>query len=106
MLPKCIPPHYFLINFTLAHFDKFYRTYPSVMESTPMYIAPEDQVVPWQPDWFGDIEPFPVSTADPPRSAVFRYFGIVDRFSVFTAIGFNIVLGISLFRGFPVKSNS
>ena len=28
------------------------------------------------------------------------YFGIVERFSVFSAIGFNAVLGIYLLRGF------
>ncbi len=39
------PPHYFRINFTLAHFDEFYETYPSVTEGTPMYIAPEDRLL-------------------------------------------------------------
>ena len=34
-----------------------------------------------------------------------QYFGIVERFSVFAAVGFNAVLGIFLFRGFPVKSD-
>ncbi|MBR2526959.1 MAG: DUF998 domain-containing protein [Blautia sp.] len=29
-----------------------------------------------------------------------RYFGIVERFSVFAAVGFNAVLGICLFDGF------
>lgn len=29
-----------------------------------------------------------------------EYFGIVERFSVFAAVGFNAVLGIYLFRGF------
>lgn len=28
-----------------------------------------------------------------------EYFGIVERFSVFAAVGFNMVLGIKLFRG-------
>lgn len=32
-----------------------------------------------------------------------EYFGIVERFSVFAATGFNAVLGIYLFMGFPVK---
>jgi len=32
-----------------------------------------------------------------------EYFGIVERFSVFAAVGFNAVLGIYLFRGFPEK---
>lgn len=41
------PPHYFRINFTLAHFDEFYRTYPAVTEGTPMYIAPDDRILPW-----------------------------------------------------------
>ena len=41
------PPHYFRINFTLPHFDEFYQTYPSVTEGTPMYIAPEDRILPW-----------------------------------------------------------
>lgn len=29
-----------------------------------------------------------------------RFFGVVERFSVFAAVGFNAVLGIRLFRGF------
>ena len=29
-----------------------------------------------------------------------KYFGIVERFSVFSAVGFNAVRGIYLFRGF------
>lgn len=41
------PPHYFRINFTLPHFEEFYQTYPSVTEGTPMYIAPEDRILPW-----------------------------------------------------------
>ena len=41
------PPHYFRVNFNLAHFDEFYQTYPSVTEGTPMYIAPEDRTLPW-----------------------------------------------------------
>ena len=41
------PPNYFRVNFTVAHFDEFYQTYPSVREGTPMYIAPEDRVMPW-----------------------------------------------------------
>ena len=32
-----------------------------------------------------------------------RYFGIVERCSVFAAVGFNAVCGIYLFRGFPDK---
>ena len=32
-----------------------------------------------------------------------QYFGIVERFSVFAAVGFSAVCGIYLFRGFPVK---
>lgn len=33
-----------------------------------------------------------------------QYFGIVERFSVFAAVGFNAVCGIYLFRGFPDQS--
>lgn len=33
-----------------------------------------------------------------------EYFGIVERFSVFAATGFNAVLGIYLFRGFPQQN--
>ena len=29
-----------------------------------------------------------------------QYFGIVERFSVFAAVGFNAVLGVYLFKGF------
>lgn len=32
-----------------------------------------------------------------------QYFGIIERCSVFAATGFNAVLGISLFLGFPQK---
>ena len=32
-----------------------------------------------------------------------QYFGIVERFSVFAAVGFNAVCGIYLFMGFPTK---
>ena len=39
------PPYHVRVNFTLAHFDEFYRTYPTVTEGTPMYIAPEDRVL-------------------------------------------------------------
>ena len=41
------PPYYARINFTAAHFDKFYESYPSVTEGTPMYIAPEDRILIW-----------------------------------------------------------
>lgn len=41
------PPHYIRINFTLAHFDEFYETYPSVTEGTPMYLAPEERILVW-----------------------------------------------------------
>ncbi len=34
-----------------------------------------------------------------------EYFGIVERFSVFAAVGFTAVLGIYLFRGFGVKES-
>lgn len=33
-----------------------------------------------------------------------EYFGIVERFSLFAATGFNAVLGIYLFRGFPCET--
>ncbi len=33
-----------------------------------------------------------------------RYFGVVERFSVFAAVGFNAVCGIWLFRGFGVRA--
>ncbi len=39
------PPYHVRVNFTLAHFDEFYQTYPTVTEGTPMYIAPEDRVL-------------------------------------------------------------
>ncbi len=29
-----------------------------------------------------------------------QYFGVVERFSVFAAVGFNAVLGLQLFRSF------
>ena len=35
-----------------------------------------------------------------------EYFGIVERFSVFAAVGFNAVLGIFLFRGFGIKGEA
>ena len=34
-----------------------------------------------------------------------QYFGIVERFSVFAAVGFNAVCGIYLFRGFEDKQS-
>ena len=34
-----------------------------------------------------------------------EYFGIPERFSVFAATGFNAVLGVYLFRGFPATKN-
>jgi len=34
-----------------------------------------------------------------------QYFGIVERFSVFAAVGFNAVIGIYLFMGFPDQNN-
>ena len=40
-------------------------------------------------------------TAIPPQ-----YFGIVERFSVFAAVGFNAVCGIYLFRGFADQPDS
>ncbi len=41
------PLYHVRVNFTLAHFDEFYRTYPSVTEGTPMYLAPEDRILVW-----------------------------------------------------------
>ena len=41
------PPYHVRINFTLAHFDEFYETYPSVTEGTPVYLAPEDRALIW-----------------------------------------------------------
>ena len=41
------PYTYLRINFTVQHFDEFYRTYPSVTEGTPMYMAPEDRILVW-----------------------------------------------------------
>ena len=41
------PLPYIRINFTVQHFDEFYRTYPSVTEGTPMYMAPEDRLLVW-----------------------------------------------------------
>ena len=35
-----------------------------------------------------------------------RYFGVVERFSVFAAVGFNAVLGLYLFRGFHQRKNN
>ena len=34
-----------------------------------------------------------------------QYFGIIERFSVFAAVGFNAICGIYLFRGFADKSD-
>jgi len=34
-----------------------------------------------------------------------EFFGIPERFSVFSAIGFNAILGINLFKGFDFKKN-
>ena len=41
------PYCYLRINFTVQHFDEFYRTYPSVTEGTPMYLAPEERILVW-----------------------------------------------------------
>ena len=41
------PYCYLRVNFTVQHFDEFYRTYPSVTEGTPMYLAPEDRILVW-----------------------------------------------------------
>ena len=34
-----------------------------------------------------------------------QYFGIVERFSVFAAVGFNAICGIYLFRGFEIQTD-
>ena len=41
------PVPYSRINYVLAQFDKFYQTYPSVKEGTPMYIAPDQRELIW-----------------------------------------------------------
>ncbi|MBR0267771.1 MAG: hypothetical protein IJQ71_10140 [Clostridia bacterium] len=41
------PYCYLRINFAVQHFEEFYRTYPSVTEGTPMYMAPEDRILVW-----------------------------------------------------------
>ena len=41
------PAGYIRVNSVVAQFEEFYRTYPSVTEGTPMYIAPEDRVLIW-----------------------------------------------------------
>lgn len=39
------------------------------------------------------------------KAAPPQYFGIVERFSVFSAVGFNAVLGLYLFDGFKTASS-
>ena len=41
------PYCYLRINFAVQHFEEFYKTYPSVTEGTPMYLAPEDRILVW-----------------------------------------------------------
>ena len=41
------PMGYIRSNFCVAHFDEFYRTYPTVTEGTPMYIAPGERILVW-----------------------------------------------------------
>ena len=41
------PASFIRVNYTVAQFDEFYETFPSVKEGTPMYIAPEDRIVIW-----------------------------------------------------------
>lgn len=41
------PAPYVRINFTVSLFDEFYKTFPSVTEGTPMYVAPEDRILVW-----------------------------------------------------------
>lgn len=41
------PPYYVRVNYSVAQFEEFYRTYPAVTEGTPMYIAPENRILAW-----------------------------------------------------------
>ena len=41
------PVPYSRVNYVVAQFDEFYKTYPSVKEGTPMYIAPEQRELIW-----------------------------------------------------------
>ena len=41
------PPYYVRFNYTVSQFEEFYRTYPSVTEGTPMYVAPENRILAW-----------------------------------------------------------
>lgn len=41
------PDDYVRVNFSVQHMDEFYRTYPSVTEGTPMYIAPAERTLIW-----------------------------------------------------------
>ena len=41
------PSPHIRINYEVAQFEEFYKTYPSVTEGTPMYIAPEDRILVW-----------------------------------------------------------
>ena len=51
MIPSFFCPPYSMgdirVCFCVAHFDKFYRAYPSVTVGTPMYIAPEGRILAW-----------------------------------------------------------
>ena len=41
------PADYIRANFSVQMFDEFYKTYPQVVEGTPMYRAPEERVIVW-----------------------------------------------------------
>ena len=41
------PVGYVRANYVVQQFDEFYETYPSVVEGTGMYVAPEDRVAVW-----------------------------------------------------------
>jgi putative endopeptidase len=41
------PADYIRANFSVQMFDEFYKTYPQVVEGTPMYRAPEERVMVW-----------------------------------------------------------
>ena len=41
------PSPFVRVNLTVQMMDEFYETYPSVVEGTPMYLAPEDRLLIW-----------------------------------------------------------
>ncbi len=46
-LDEVHPAPMFRVNFTVQMMDEFYETYPSVVEGTPMYLAPEERQTIW-----------------------------------------------------------